>query len=277
VHTPEDYTVRFPEAEAFGDLAVTTEPGPDPRPSAAGLVWRRQYQYQPLISGTVEIPALSVAYRQTGDGSATRPAIENTLVSDAFELVIGTALTTQDSLDRPRDVTGTLMPPRQPLTLRQWATIVGSTLAALLVAYVLVRVIRRRLLRPPPSIPADVWALRELGALEAEDWLVQGRYRAYYYRLTEIVRAYIERKFAVAAAEMTTEEFLTRLASDPAALPVPTDRLQSFLVACDLVKYAALQPARSEAESALSAARAFVQASAAAADAARPPEQEQAA
>jgi hypothetical protein len=99
--------------------------------------------------------------------------------------------------------------------------------------------------------------------LASYDWVDRGRAREYYYRLTEIVRQYIERKFGIAAPEMTTEEFLNMLARDHGALPCQPDPLRYFLEACDYVKYAALQPRRDDAEGALATARSFVHATAA--------------
>ena len=78
------------------------------------------------------------------------------------------------------------------------------------------------------------------------------------------MRGYIERKFALAAPEMTTEEFLLTLARDRGALPYDSGRLRDFLEVCDLVKYAAVRPARDDAEQVLGTARAFVHATAAA-------------
>ncbi len=65
---------------------------------------------------------------------------------------------------------------------------------------------------------------------------------------------------------MTTEEFLAALARDQQALPYDARRLETFLAACDFVKYAGFRPGRADAESVLSTARAFVHATAAAAD-----------
>ncbi|MBN2446132.1 MAG: hypothetical protein JXO22_05380, partial [Phycisphaerae bacterium] len=82
----------------------------------------------------------------------------------------------------------------------------------------------------------------------------------YYFRLSEIVRAYIEARFLIAAPDMTTEEFLSTLARGDAILPGEhVGRLRPFMEACDYVKYAALTPDVDAAVQALGTARNFVQ------------------
>jgi hypothetical protein len=125
-------------------------------------------------------------------------------------------------------------------------------------------------MRPPPPILPEVWALRALAELASYDWVEYARVREYYYRLTEIVRSYVERKFGLAAPDRTTEEFLGMLARRRSALPYDAQRLRDFLEACDVVKYAALEPRREDADGALATARAFVHATAAAASCAQP-------
>ena len=80
-------------------------------------------------------------------------------------------------------------------------------------------------------------------------------------------------RFRLRAPEMTTEEFLTALSRDRSAVPYDAGALRSFMEACDLVKYAALEPRAEDAAAALGAARTFVEQSAAAA-VARPAEAE---
>ncbi len=274
---PGDYEVQLPAAEAFGELAAREIETLEPRPGASGVVWRRSFEVEPLVSGPLEIPPLTVTYtRQTG-ASETQPAPTNELETQALELEVRSVLTEADGPTQPRDITGTLLPPKPPLelsreVLQRWAVWIGITAIVLaLVAYAGYRT-WRWYRRPPPPILPELWALQALAELRGSDWVENGRFREYYYRLTEIVRGYIERKFSLAAPEMTTEEFLTMLARDRQALPYDAERLGRFLEACDIVKYAAFRPRREDAEEATSTALAFVHATAAAvatADAAR--------
>lgn len=270
VETPEGYDVQFPGEKDFGELTVRGGAPGDPLPGAKGLQWRRSYSIEPLVSGALEIPPLAVKYGRREPEVASQPALANELVSEALKLEVRSALTAQDNPEQPRDITGPLLPPRPPLSPWQWGVVAATTVVAIAAVYVAYQVVRRRLLRPPPPILPEVWALRALAELASFDWFEHAREREYYYRLTEIVRSYIERKFGLAAPERTTEEFLGMLVRRRSALPYDAQRLRDFLEACDVVKYAALEPRREDADGALATARAFVHATAAAAGCAEP-------
>jgi hypothetical protein len=261
---PAEYVLALPEEKDFGDLAAHTTATPDPQPGTSGMLWRRVFEVQPLVSGTLEIPALTAKYGRKASSAETQPALDGELVSNALKLEIRSVLTDRDNPQQPRDITGTLLPPKPPLPWWLKALVAIAAVGVVGGLYAGYRVLRRRALRPPPPILPEVWALRALSELERTDWFDVARVREYYYRLTEVVRRYIELKFGLAAPEMTTEEFLVSLAHDGPGLPYETGRLRSFLEACDFVKYAASQPTREDGEQVLGTARAFVQTTAAA-------------
>jgi len=266
VETPKDYVVQLPtDEDAFGGLTVRNIDTSDPRPHpAGGLQWHQTVVADSYVSGDVQIPPLVAKYAHKPADPAEEPVFENELVTDPLSIAVRSALTSQDTVFTPRDITGPLAPPKEPLS--PWLIAGVSAAAVLVLAAVIFGIIalRRRALRPPPPILPEVWALRELAALEAAELIGRGEAKTFYYRLSEIARVYIERKFDLAAPEMTTEEFLTMLARDHGAVPYDADRLRAFLEACDLVKYAALTPRAEDAETALGTARAFVDATAAA-------------
>ena len=262
---PEDYVAALPSEGDFGPLGARQVDSPDPRPGASGLVWRRSFTLSPPVSGSLEIPALTAKYGRRSGPTDTHPAPESELVSESLKLEVRSALTQADDPSRPRDITGALLPPRPPRPAWQWALLAAVILLATAGLWAAYRAWRRWSSRPPPPVLPEVWALRALSELAAYDWFAKDEFREYYYRLTEIVRSYVERKFCVAAPEMTTEEFLAMLARDRRTLPYDADRLRDFLEACDFVKYAALTPRRDDAEGALATARAFIHATAASA------------
>ncbi len=263
VETPADYDVHLPEAQDLGELGARELGSPDLRPGATGVVWRRSFALEPLISGPLEIPALTVRYGRRVAATDTQPALENDLVSEPLKLEVRSALTNADKPEQPRDITGALLPPRAPRPWWHWALLAVAAAALSAATYTGYRAFQRWRTRPAPPILPEIWALRALAELGSYDWIGRGGAREFYYRLTEIVRQYIERKFGIAAPEMTTEEFLNMLARDRGALPSHADPLRDFLEACDYVKYAALQPRRDDADGALATARSFVHATAA--------------
>lgn len=261
---PADQVVRFPNVEAFGELDVKTGELSGPRSLADGRnEWRRQYTLRSLSAGELEIPPLGVKYSTNGVEDR-EPLFDSELASGTLTIAVRSALTSQDSVAAPRDITGTLLPLRR-WSSRDWMVAAAAGFAAITALAILVWFIRRVALRPAtPELP-EVWALRALSALTTAIWEDQVQRQSFYYRVSEVVRQYIERKFGLTAPEMTTEEFLNALARGRAELPYDRERLREFLESCDRVKYAAFQPRREDGEDTLSAARAFVHTTAAAA------------
>jgi HAMP domain-containing protein len=76
---------------------------------------------------------------------------------------------------------------------------------------------------------------------------------------SEVIRNYIEKRFAVIATQRTTEEFLqTLLQSSNEALARHRSLLAEFLQQCDLVKFAGASLAVTDMESLFRSARGFV-------------------
>lgn len=261
---PPDHDVRLPGAEAFGELNVTAGDPIGPRPTADGRSeWKRNYTVRSLSAGELEIPPLVAKYaKKSSDGSD--PKFDSELALGTLHVEVRSALTSQDSVEAPRDITGTLLPVRH-WTKRDVLAAAAAMIAVLGVVALVVWLIRRRVLRGvPPELP-EVWALRALSGLSTTAWSEQREWQPFFYRVSEIVRQYIERKFNLTAPEMTTEEFLTALARGKASLPYDSARLRDFLETCDRVKYAAFQPRREDGDETLAAARAFIHTTAAAA------------
>jgi len=86
----------------------------------------------------------------------------------------------------------------------------------------------------PPPRPPDAEALQLLDALAAEGNLDP---KQFYFRLSAVVRRYIERRFNFPAAEMTTEELLPRVDRLPMT-PELVQTLKAFCRAADPVKFA---------------------------------------
>ncbi len=110
----------------------------------------------------------------------------------------------------------------------------------------------------PPPPPAHEWAYAQIDRLMAEDLLRKGRVQRFYYRISDIVRGYVERRFDVSAPEMTTEEFLAVAAKDKRFEHDQQASLSEFLAACDTVKYAGQIPQIDQGDVVTEAAKQFV-------------------
>lgn len=106
--------------------------------------------------------------------------------------------------------------------------------------------------------PAHVIALRRLDELRELKLWQGGQVKEYHSRLSEILREYIENRYAVRALEQTTDEILRN--TQHCDIPSESRRaLTSLLLTSDMAKFAKAEPVASENEQAFSDASAFVQ------------------
>lgn len=204
-------------------------------------------------SGMHIIPAFSIPYMVGGD-----TAKRFTSTSPIPIVVHGI------QVDTSKEIKDIKPPLSVPITL---ADLLPYLIAIVVIAGLvwLVLYIRKkrqrgeRLLPEAPPRPAHEVALEELRALESEHLWQRGKVKEYHSQLTDIIRTYIERRFATMAMEMTTDEILHTNAI--AALDAETvAMLKEILVRADLVKFAKFMPAPQEHETSYAHAVAFVHA-----------------
>lgn len=105
--------------------------------------------------------------------------------------------------------------------------------------------------------PGEI-AQEALTALLARELPAQGLFQEFYLSLTAIVRTYIEGTTGVRAPEQTTEEFLRAMRMRSLFAVEQGVKLQDFLEAADMVKYAGQQPTEAQIEQSIARAREFV-------------------
>jgi len=130
--------------------------------------------------------------------------------------------------------------PPTPRDMLHYALLALLAIATLLGLAWLGRKLRRRI-RIMMMSPSER-ARHELDELLARDLPAHGRFKEFYFAITAIVRTYIERQHGIRAPELTTPEFLAAAARRPDFAPAIIARLQRFLEAADLVKFAARTP-----------------------------------
>jgi hypothetical protein len=196
------------------------------------VVTKRLYELEPFLSGDYKIPPMVVAFYQEGDSTL------HSLESDTI-LVKVTSLLPKDKASL--DINDIAPPAKFPFGWKNILIIVGCVAAAAAAFLILWkrRRIKEKIVAP---LAAHEIAYRKLEALLARELVEQKLYREFTAEVADILREYIEDRFALKAPERTTEEFLVEVSP---ALPVDAqkkDILRKFLVHCDLVKFAALEP-----------------------------------
>ena len=214
------------------------------------VVWRWLIELTIFQTGTHTLPALQLHYR-------TDPQAESSTVSTGtWEVKVETVL--EDSANDILDI-------KQPLPMRRslwsywpWALL---ALPLMLLAWWWSR--RRGRLGTSviphrPLLPPHEEALRALRDLETREYLEDGRYKAFYTLLSEILRRYLWRRFEIVALEATTSDIRSQLQSRGTQDPV-VQRVDALLGRCDMVKFARVQPPGREGAASILEARQLIE------------------
>lgn len=253
--SPDSYENALRESDHRFDFRLVGGRKEEARPIGDGsLRWRYVFQLEFVLSESYELPAASLSYvdTRTTAGSESR-----TLQTETLPIVVRESPDQQLPPEEMMKVR-TLAPVELPIDWLAWWWVPPIVVGLVILIVVLLR--RRRRVRATVTIviPAHEWARRELAALAAEGLIQRGEIQPFHYRISFITRGYIERRFDVAAPEMTTEEFLATTAGDGRFGAEVSSELQRFLQACDMVKYARFEPGPDEPNRLMQSAIGFV-------------------
>jgi hypothetical protein len=110
---------------------------------------------------------------------------------------------------------------------------------------------RRRKRKPAPLTPAQKQDLLELAEADLRNLLAQGfpeegKEKRFYVLLSDIVKRILSAGYGIHTAEQTTSEIMDAL--DRGAVPGSEEKkqIESFLLRCDVVKFARYVPSKDE-------------------------------
>jgi LPXTG-motif cell wall-anchored protein len=240
--------------QAVGDFLIR-DYSERPPEHGANNVRRFHYQLEPAHAGKHLIRSVAIEFvdkRPNAERSGEPALIETDPLEVNVTSDLGNAAPSLANLEG-------MLPPRPVPQSSAISWLIMAGLACLL-AILLFVALRRRKRRPTVErrqTPEEL-AQKALALLLAENLPGRGLVKAFYLRLTGIVRQYVEDTTGIRAPEQTTEEFLRDMRSRAAFPPERSDRLAEFLEAADLIKYAGQQPAEGQIDQAIARAHEFV-------------------
>ncbi len=196
----------------------------------------RQLTITSFDSGYHLIPALPFLVKNQSGGS-------DTLRTNSLGLEV--LLVPVDTSQAIKPIKG---PVDMPYTLQDalpW--ILGSLLVAAILAGLFFYFKKRKkpeevVVRAAPKEAPHVIAFRALDQLKEEHLWQAGELKAYYSRLTDIVREYIEHRYQIHTLERTSDEILTSIQNAGLQQNMPFESLRQMLHQADLVKFAKGKP-----------------------------------
>lgn len=246
----DGYSVEFPgfgeKLEQFGIVDYSTPP---PELEKGGVVvTRRTYELEPFLSGEYRIPPMMITFHQEGDTTL------HTLESDTILVSVTSILPEDHAGLEIKDIAGPVSFPAN----RAYIFIAAGCVIAIAAAIILIRRYRRRRSEEAYRVPPHEIAYMRLEKLLSSGLIEEKRYREFTAEVSDILRHYIEDRFGLRAPERTTEEFLAEAGE---GLPVDSrhkDILGDFLLHCDLVKFAAMEPSAEDVKRTFETCRDFV-------------------
>ena len=220
-------------------------------------VTTREYELHPFLSGSYEIPPLTFRVRVPAAGGDGTSPDSFTLTTERIPVEVTSLLDDQRGALTVGPIKSVVALPSSARTWL-WIAAAGAVLAlgALGLLYV-----RRRRQRPAEALryTAHELASAKLERLVKRKLVERGEVKAFYREVSQILRQYIEDRFALHAPERTTEEFLREARRSAVFTTAQADMLGDFLAHCDQVKFAELTPTTAEAQRTFDTARTFIE------------------
>ena len=251
VEHASDLSVRWPDSLSLAPFeALALETG-SATPSGDGLITSARLHVTAFELGELEIPSFDI---ELTDG------VDVTMIVSTDPVVIGVTTVGLDEGGDIRDVKGPRAIARDWLLLWPWL-LLALTLAGL--AYWWGRRRSRRrdgadATTPAPLRPPHELALKALDRLEASPLLARGEVKAYHIEVSRIMRSYLEGRYRIRALEMITPDVISSLGY-AGVHPDTRTSFRRFLDACDLVKFAKVQPGDAACRAVLADARTLVE------------------
>jgi hypothetical protein len=249
------YKVTMPKLDAaIKDLGLADWSSPGDRLGNDNRIIKAyRYRLEPVVSGKYQIPALTFQFQDAND-----PNKAYTLDTEPIDVEVTSLLGEDRDKLTLADIEGVVDPPRPRSSA--WLWVAGAAVLAGLGVGAWAffgRSTARQILRV--FKPAHELAYARLRALIEARLVETGRVKEFYQAISDILRHYIEDRFALRAPEQTTDEFLKAMAQTKDLSSTDKASLGEFLQHCDLVKFATHQPSPEQIQRTFDLVKGFIE------------------
>ena len=243
VQAPADAAVVFPEGQTFGALEMVKTNPTDTLKEAGKFRLEKAYYLTQFDEGKYTIPQQKIQISH-------KDFYTDSLLIEVHNVAI-------DTLKQPLYDAKPIAEVTSPFSSHLWLWIVLGIVALLLTTAALYFfVLRKKKLSTEEErkkLPPFERAIQDLKDLQNSKYLIESQHKAYYTRLTDIVKEYLEDEMHILAKESTTDELLAKIndlqQTGKLHLSAETiSNLKRVLQNADLVKFAKSKPSDSNAE-----------------------------
>lgn len=243
VQAPADATVVFPEGQTFGALEMVKTNPTDTLKEAGKFRLEKAYYLTQFDEGKYTIPQQKIQISH-------KDFYTDSLLVEVHNVAV-------DTLKQPLYDAKPIADVTSPSSSLLWLWIVLGIVALLLTAAAsYFFVFRKKKLSAEEErkkLPPFERAIQDLKDLQNSKYLIESQHKAYYTRLTDIVKEYLEDEVHILAKESTTDELLAKIndlqQNGKLHLSAETiNNLKRVLQNADLVKFAKSKPSDNNAE-----------------------------
>ena len=243
VQAPADAVVVFPEGQTFGALEMVKTNPTDTLKEKGKFRLEKAYYLTQFDEGKYTIPQQKIQISH-------KDFYTDSLLVEVHNVAV-------DTLKQPLYDAKPIAEVTSPSSSHLWLWIVLGIVALLLTAAALYFfVFRKKKLSAEEKrkkLPPFERAIQDLKDLQNSKYLIESQHKAYYTRLTDIVKEYLEDEVHILAKESTTDELLAKINNlqKTGKLYLSTEtinNLKRVLQNADLVKFAKSKPSDNNAE-----------------------------
>lgn len=216
----------------------------------SGRIWTQRLVLDSFKAGEAEIPSFTIAFEDLRADLPVRGSIE----TEPLPIQIIGLISAEEAGGELREIRGPVN------MIDSWPTWIWGLIAlgGVVAIFLSILLIRGRGLEAIEQLSPEEQARRDLEGLEKSGLLEQQALQPFYFRLTDILRHYIEGRFGLRAPRSTTAEFLSEMGHSQALTMDQQQTLGQFLRSADMVKFARHEPPVETGRAALEQARFFV-------------------
>jgi len=242
VQAPANAAVVFPEGQTFGALEMVKTNPTDTLKEAGKFRLEKAYYLTQFDEGKYTIPQQKIQISH-------KDFYTDSLLIEVHNVAI-------DTLKQPLYDAKPIAEVTSPSSSHLWLWIVGIVALLLTAAALYFFVFRKKKLSAEEErkkLPPFERAIQDLKDLQNSKYLIESQHKAYYTRLTDIVKEYLEDEVHILAKESTTDELLAKIndlqQNGKLHLSAETiSNLKRVLQNADLVKFAKSKPSDNNAE-----------------------------
>lgn len=243
VQAPANAVVIFPEGQTFGALEMVKTSSTDTLKETGKFRLEKAYYLTQFDEGKYTIPQQKI-------NISNKDFYTDSLLIEVHTIAV-------DTLKQPLYDIKPIAEVASPSSFRLWLWIVLGLVVLLFSATALYFFIfRKKKLSAEEErkkLPPFERAIQDLKDLQNSKYLIESQHKAYYTRLTDIVKEYLEDEVHILAKESTTDELLAKVTTlqQTGKLHLSEEtinNLKRVLQNADLVKFAKSKPSDNNAE-----------------------------